>query len=74
MGYAYLSDIDHDKTVNVWILLLVEPAICQRHDGGCGLTWSAERPGSEWERRALRKVDLVGCRSEDESISQIVSV
>lgn len=30
------THVDHDKAINLRILLLVEATVCQRHAGGCG--------------------------------------
>jgi hypothetical protein len=30
-----LLDVHHDEALYLWVLLLVKPAICQRHDGEC---------------------------------------
>lgn len=38
-----LLDIDHDKAINLRILLLVKSAVCERHDGGM------RRPWVKWE-------------------------
>lgn len=32
---TYLLDIDHDEAINLRVLLLIEPTVCQRHLGGC---------------------------------------
>ena len=34
---SYLPDVDHNEAVDIWIFVLIEAAICERHgDGAAG--------------------------------------
>ena len=52
---THLLDIDHHEAVDLWIFLLIEAAICERHLGPCSLNEARTVSLRQWSFRLLLK-------------------